>query len=97
MIPYLEAVHWVRQQLLRESTLHLLIMCLYSCSSFLKCVVKFASDWYTVTVGDGLFKVALEADGPHHYVGNSLHVTGKTALKKRLLSAMGWKVLSVSW
>ncbi|CEM30122.1 unnamed protein product [Vitrella brassicaformis CCMP3155] len=51
-----------------------------------------------------LVKVAVELDGPHHFVellGSSpvplARVNGYTQLKTRLLSAMGWRVVRVPW
>ena len=53
---------------------------------------------------DGLFSidlaivdrhVALEFDGPSHFARNTLEPLGRTRLRDRLLSAMGWHVLSI--
>jgi very-short-patch-repair endonuclease len=53
---------------------------------------------------DGLFSidlaivdrhVALEFDGPSHFTRNTLEPLGHTRLRDRLLSAMGWRVLSI--
>ena len=53
---------------------------------------------------DGLFSidlaildqhVALEFDGPSHFTHNTLEPLGHTRLRDRLLSAMGWHVVSV--
>jgi hypothetical protein len=53
---------------------------------------------------DGLFsidlaivdqRVALEFDGPSHLTANTLEPLGHTRLRDRLLSAMGWQVLSI--
>ena len=40
-------------------------------------------------------EVALEVDGPHHFVGRT--VNGATALKRRQLRAAGWPLLSVPY
>jgi hypothetical protein len=56
------------------------------------------------TTADGLFsidlaitdrRVALEFDGPSHFTTNTLEPLGHTRLRDRLLSAMGWRVVSI--
>jgi hypothetical protein len=53
---------------------------------------------------DGLFsidlaivdrRIALEFDGPSHFTRNTLEPLGHTRLRDRLLSAMGWRVVSI--
>jgi len=53
---------------------------------------------------DGLFsidlaitdrRIALEFDGPSHFTTNTLEPLGHTRLRDRLLSAMGWHVVSI--
>ncbi len=53
---------------------------------------------------DGLFsidlaivgrRIALELDGPSHFTTNTLEPLGHTRLRDRLLSAMGWRVVSI--
>jgi hypothetical protein len=53
---------------------------------------------------DGLFsidlaivdrRIALEFDGPSHFTTNTLEPLGHTILRNRLLSAMGWHVVSI--
>ena len=53
---------------------------------------------------DGLFsidlaivdrRIALEFDGPSHFTRNTLEPLGHTRLRDRLLSAMGWQVVSI--
>jgi hypothetical protein len=53
---------------------------------------------------DGLFSIdlaivdrrtALEFDGPSHFTRNTLEPLGHTRLRDRLLSAMGWQVVSI--
>ena len=53
---------------------------------------------------DGLFsielaivdrRVALEFDGPSHFTRNTLEPLGHSRLRDRLLSAMGWQVVSI--
>ncbi len=53
---------------------------------------------------DGLFsidlaimdrRIALEFDGPSHFTKNTLEPLGHTRLRDRLLSAMGWHVVSI--
>ena len=56
------------------------------------------------TTADGLFsidlaitdrRIALEYDGPSHFTTNTLEPLGHTRLRDRLLSAMGWRVISI--
>jgi very-short-patch-repair endonuclease len=56
------------------------------------------------TTADGLFsidlaitdrRIALEFDGPSHFTTNTLEPLGHTRLRDRLLSAMGWHVVSI--
>ena len=53
---------------------------------------------------DGLFsidvavvdrRIAVEFDGPSHFTTNTLEPLGHTRLRDRLLSAMGWRVVSI--
>ncbi len=53
---------------------------------------------------DGLFsidaaivdrRIALEFDGPSHFTTNTLEPLGDTRLRDRLLTAMGWRVVSI--
>ncbi len=53
---------------------------------------------------DGLFSIdlaildrciAIEFDGPYHFTRNTLEPLGHTLLRDRLLSAMGWHVVSI--
>ena len=53
---------------------------------------------------DGLFsidlaivdrRIALEFDGPSHFTKNTMEPLGHTRLRDRLLSAMGWRVVSI--
>jgi very-short-patch-repair endonuclease len=53
---------------------------------------------------DGLFsidlaiierRIAIEVDGPSHFTTNTLEPLGHTRLRDRLLSAMGWQVVSI--
>ena len=53
---------------------------------------------------DGLFsidlaivdeRIAIEFDGPSHFTANTLEPLGHTRLRDRLLSAMGWHVVSI--
>jgi very-short-patch-repair endonuclease len=55
-------------------------------------------------MADGLFsidlaivdrRIALEFDGPSHFTRNTLEPLGHTRLRDRLLSAMGWQVVSI--
>jgi very-short-patch-repair endonuclease len=56
------------------------------------------------TTADGLFSIdlaivdrhiAIEFDGPSHFTRSSLEPLGQTRLRNRLLSAMGWHVVSI--
>jgi hypothetical protein len=56
------------------------------------------------TTADGLFsidiaiadrRIAIEVDGPSHFTTNTLEPMGHTLLRDRLLSAMGWHVVSI--
>ena len=56
------------------------------------------------TTADGLFRIdvaivdrhiAIEFDGPSHFTRNTLEPLGHTRLRARLLSAMGWHVVSI--
>ena len=38
---------------------------------------------------------ARQVDGPHHFSSNTLQPTGATALKRRLLRRLHWKLISV--
>jgi hypothetical protein len=42
-------------------------------------------------------KVALELDGPSHFLSPSNEIDGPTKAKKRLLKSLGWKVLNMSY
>jgi hypothetical protein len=53
---------------------------------------------------DGLFsidlaivdrRIAIEFDGPSHFSSNTLEPLGHSCLRDRLLSAMGWHVVSI--
>ena len=41
--------------------------------------------------------LAVEADGPHHFLGGSRAPNGATLLKRRQLRAFGWRLLSVPY
>ena len=41
-------------------------------------------------------RIAIEADGIYHYAVNCRHELGRTVLKHRQLTALGWEVISVS-
>ena len=48
-----------------------------------------------VDLGDGV-KIAVEVDGPNHFVGDSKTLTGATILKRRQLRHFGWHTVSVA-
>jgi very-short-patch-repair endonuclease len=41
-------------------------------------------------------QVAVECDGPHHFLSSGRE-TGRTAAKRRLLELMGWRVVNISY
>ena len=47
------------------------------------------------TMADGLFSIDLAIDGQSHFTRNTLEPLGHTRLRDRLLSAMGWCVVSI--
>ncbi|KAL1515265.1 hypothetical protein AB1Y20_001897 [Prymnesium parvum] len=49
-----------------------------------------------VTASDGK-PVAIEFDGPYHYVGFSKRLNGNTLLKQRQIRAAGWRLLSIPY
>ena len=60
--------------------------------------INLASDWHgTAHYTHVARRVAIEADGPEHFAVNCNHPLGRTVLKRRQLTAMGWDVISVSW
>ena len=63
-------------------------------------LAQLASDWgqkFNTPNAPVAKRVAIEVDGPYHFALNSNHLTGSTALKHRLLKALGWEVVSVSF
>ena len=52
--------------------------------SFLTCMLEHAGE-----------RIAVEADGPHHFTCNGLQPLGEMRARYRLLHARGWSVLSV--
>ena len=42
-------------------------------------------------------KVAIEVDGPFHFSVNSNSPLGQTMIRRRLLRAVGWTVISVPY
>lgn len=63
-------------------------------------LVQLASDWgqkFNNPNAPVAKRVAIEVDGPFHFASNCNHLTGSTALKHRLLKALGWEVVSVSY
>ena len=57
---------------------------------------QLAHDWLLDRSLPVARRIAIEADGPCHYVCNSHHFQGRTVLKKRQLQAAGWEVIQVS-
>ena len=63
-------------------------------------LAQLASDWgqkFNTPNAPVAKRVAVEVDGPFHFASNCNHLTGSTALKHRLLKALGWEVVSVSF
>ena len=56
---------------------------------------QLAHDWLLDRSLPVARKIAIEADGPCHYMCNSHHPRGTTVLKKRQLEAVGWEVIQV--
>ena len=61
----------------------------------LSCCRQLAHDWMLDGSLPVARKIAVEADGPSHYMCNSNHPQGKTVLKKRKLETVGWEVIQV--
>jgi len=40
-------------------------------------------------------RITFEVDGPHHFMANTLAVTGEMLARQKLLRARGWHVISV--
>ena len=61
----------------------------------LSCCRQLAHDWMLDGSLPVARKIAVEADGPFHYMCNCNHPLGTTVLKKRQLEAVGWEVVQV--
>jgi hypothetical protein len=59
----------------------------------LECVT--ADGLYSIDLAIVDRRIALEFDGPSHFTRNTLEPLGHTRLRDRLLSAMGWHVVSI--
>lgn len=56
-----------------------------------------ASDWEVGLVSSHIKRrMGIEVDGPIHFAVNSNHPLGRTVLKRRQLTALGWDMISVS-
>ena len=61
-----------------------------------RCKVSGYSIDALVTLNDGK-RVAVEVDGPSHFIGRSHQPTGATLLKHRQLRDFGWRLESVPY
>ena len=59
------------------------------------CCRQLAHDWMLDESLPVARKIAVEADGPFHYMCNINHPQGTKVLKKRQLEAVGWEVIQV--
>ena len=60
-------------------------------------VFNLASDWDVGFVSSHIKRrMGIEVDGPIHFAVNSNHPLGRTVLKRRQLTALGWDMISVS-
>jgi hypothetical protein len=50
-------------------------------------------DLYVLDTALPSVRIAIEANGPWHFAANTTHVMGRSLLKTRLLSAMGWHIV----
>jgi len=48
-----------------------------------------------VNCGGGVFKVALEIEGPSHYTINTLQPTGPTRMRDHVIQGEGWVVVNI--
>lgn len=60
----------------------------------LECEIEYC-DHYSIDVALVKEKIAIEVDGPAHFALNTLRPLGRTILKWRGLSGLGWSVMSV--
>lgn len=58
--------------------------------------IRLACDWWSESQAVAR-RVAIEVDGPSHYVINGRRPVGKTVLKKRQLEALGWEVIQIPY
>ncbi len=59
----------------------------------LECIT--ADGLFSIDVAIADRRIALEFDGPSHFTRNTLEPLGHTRLRDRLLSVMGWQVVSI--
>ena len=59
-------------------------------------VVEDVSSGYAIDIAIPSLRIAVEIDGPVHFMRNADRVLGPTAMKRCHLSKLGWRVFSVT-
>ena len=94
-VAYLCYRHGIHPRKLTSDVRMKLAPLLSSLPKKLSCCRQLAHDWMLDGSLPVARKIAIEADGPFHYMCNSNHPLGTTVLKKRQLEAVGWEVIQV--
>lgn len=63
----------------------------------LECQLEYGEAEYWVDMVVPAVKLAVEADGPSHFLRNTLCPDGATLMKRRILAHLGWTVASVPY